>query len=115
MNKIGNENNVMFDIDGTLVLYGKEGPTVKLSYHGIELRELVPHTGHISFLKALKKRGFTIFVWSNNGADWAEEVVTKLNIKEYCDYAMTKPQKVIDDENVEKFIKTVYIPFEEHK
>jgi FMN phosphatase YigB (HAD superfamily) len=110
---IKGENNIFFDIDGTMVLYGKEGKTVKFNYHGIEDRYLTPHTGHISFLKALKARGFTIFLFSNNGWQWCREVARQLKIEDVVDYGMTKPQKVVDDEKVENYIKTIYIPYEE--
>lgn len=114
MQSIKGENNIFFDIDGTLVLYNKEGKTVKLNYYG-ETRELVPHGGHISFMKALKERGFTIFLFSNNGWRWCEEVAKKLEIEDVVDFCMTKPQKVVDDEKVENYLKTIYIPFEENE
>lgn len=112
---IKSENTIFFDIDGTMVLYGKKGKTIKLNYHGVEQRNLTPHKGHISFLKALKKRGFTVFLFSNNGWQWCREVAKKLQIEDYVDYGMTKPQKVVDDEEIGKYIKTIYIPFEENK
>ncbi len=109
--KISGNNNIFFDIDGTMVLYGdnKGKEVITLNYYG-QPRHLVGHKGHKEFLIASKKRGFNIFLWSNNGEDWAEECGKKLGIDDYVDYYLCKPAKMVDDEDVKKWIKTIYIP-----
>lgn len=107
-----NENTVFFDIDLTLLLdpNGK-GDDFIYNYYG-EQKAGRPHRKHVELLKAYNKRGFNIICWSNNGFAHCEEIIDKLNIKEYVYMCMSKPQKVVDDESIEKWCKTIFIPEE---
>lgn len=111
MKIISGENNIFVDIDSTIVLYNKKDNTKlkKFDYYG-EDRYLTPHEGHISFIKALHKRGFNIFFWSNNGALWCESVAKTLDLDKYVLHYLSKPSKVIDDEKINKWCRTIYIP-----
>lgn len=113
MKVIEGENNIFFDIDGTLVLYqvAHSKNMVELDYYG-EKRVLIPHEQHVSFLKACKARGFNIFLWSNNGYRWAKEAAIKLGLEPYVDFVLSKPQKIVDDEKVSRWLKTIFIPSE---
>ncbi len=109
--KIVGESNIFFDCDSTLVLYGdaKGKEVITLNYYG-QPRHLTAHKGHIEFLKACKARGFNVFLWSNNGVDWAQECGIKLGIDDYVDYYLCKPFKIVDDEPIKQWTKTIYIP-----
>lgn len=103
------ENAAYFDVDKTLVLYEKKDKdSVEFNYYG-EKRFLKIHKDHVSFLKALRARGFYITVWSNNGWAWAEHVVKTLRLTKYVHEAKSKPAKIIDDESPEKWLKAIYI------
>ena len=101
------EEIVYFDVDKTLVFH-HEG-TIVVDYYG-EPRHLRPHKEHIAFLKALKARGYHIKVHSNNGAVWAANVVTALQLEQFVDEVLTKPYKIIDDEHPKAWMpKNIYI------
>lgn len=100
MKTIRNENIITFDVDDTLVMWGKSkhkraklitDPSSGLSY------KLVPHRFHINLLIQHYGRGYTIIVWSAGGYAWAQEVVKELGIEKYVDLVMTKPCKYVDD------------------
>lgn len=100
-----------FDVDGTLIkerwdvsdefIFPGEATIryrdpLELDYYGMK-RLCWPHKRHIELLKAYKKRGFTVAVWSANGKEWADEVVDKLGIREFVDATGGKPRGFIDD------------------
>lgn len=91
-----------FDVDDTLVSwehYGKQLPGMvefeDPHTHGSLFLEVI--TEHIESMKKHKLRGHTIIVWSAGGADWAEEVVTKLGLRSMVDAVMSKPDWFYDD------------------
>lgn len=96
-----NENVVLVDVDGTLIVpTGPDtalGVAITLDYYGIK-KQALPHKAHIELLKSYKERGFFIRVHSNNGWKWAHEVVTKLCLNDYVDEIESKPCRFIDDE-----------------
>lgn len=103
---------VYYDVDDTLVswrTYPKRGrdsiefedPHTKGS---IFLNAITPH---IDALKSHKLRGHTVIVWSAGGADWAEEVVRKLNLSAYVDACMSKPNWFYDDLPASEFMPEI--------
>jgi hypothetical protein len=101
-----------FDVDDTLVKWGYAGLPVEGSI-AIEcegfVQHLVPHKKHIDQLKAHKARGHTIVVWSQGGDKWAEAVVKALNLEEYVDLVIEKPQWYYDDLPASAFMpKPIY-------
>lgn len=117
ISKINNcEMIVMYDVDDTLLLWDepdKKGKgRVEMLYVG-EKKYLTPHTKHIELLKHWSQRGFSIYVWSGHGFDWATEAVTKLGLEEYVHHIMTKPCKYVDDLMAEQVLGSrVYLPVE---
>lgn len=104
MKLIGNEQNVFFDCDDTLVMRNdrewepKPGRIkFKDPYQSKDVYYLNPHIKHIQILKEHKERGFTVIVWSAAGHEWAKAVVEGLGLQEYVHYYMTKPAKFFDD------------------
>jgi len=117
-----NELTVSVDCDDTLVMwldnpYQPGEGKIEIRDHGdkeIPLKFLYPHKRHIALLKRYKQRGFTVTVWSNNGWQWAEAVVTALGIENYVDKVESKPIKIIDDLPYdETFPKRLYLDYEE--
>jgi predicted phosphatase len=107
---------IMFDVDDTLVLWGKEGGisndpnAVDFECMGT-IYKLVPHEKHIEYLKKCKHDGFKVVVWSYGGMDWAYEVVTTLNLTKYVDLIMSKPEEYVDDMDCKIFMhKRTYLP-----
>lgn len=100
MQVINTENNVMCDVDDTILMW--DNPTipgegkVRALFAG-EYVYLTPHTYHIQLLKMYKERGYTVFVWSANGVAHARQAVELLQIEKYVDFVMTKPAKHMDD------------------
>lgn len=92
------------DIDSTLIRRIGYSDLV-LNYYGMPYH-VSPIDENIEFLKSLKARGHYIVVHSNNGWQWAEEVIKALKLEEYVDEVKTKPTKVVDDEPA-----SAWIPF----
>lgn len=100
MKVIDNEMVSFFDVDDTLVMWGRPGDPNAIPFidpHDGSTHCLVPHTRHIKLLTDFKARGYEIIVWSGGGKDWAKTVVETLGIQDSVDYVMTKPMKYIDD------------------
>ena len=103
MKILKNDRVLVVDIDNTLIMWSKrhhewgknkikiEDP---LSY---ETLYLTPHKVHIRLLKQHKARGYYVIVWSKASYHWANAVVEALDLTEYVDLVMSKPEKHIDD------------------
>lgn len=101
MNRIEGEQNIFIDVDDTLILHKKckKGDTVVAvtdPYDG-QQHYFAVHKAHVKVLKDRKQRGAVIFVWSQNGWEWAEAVVRALNLKEHVNFVLSKPVMHIDD------------------
>jgi FMN phosphatase YigB (HAD superfamily) len=104
MTTLNNQNVVVFDCDNTLLMWDKQhdkpGPgkiEIKDPYDSNVTLYLTPHQVHIRLLRQYKGRGFTVIVWTKAGALWAEQTVKVLGLEGYVDFAMTKPDKYVDD------------------
>lgn len=102
------ENIVLVDVDQTIISRLEGRTTHKYeffaNYYGNQVK-VCPIDEHIELLKSYKARGYYIRVHSNNGWQWAEEIVNKLGLQEYVDSVETKPCKWVDDsENVNEVI-----------
>jgi hydroxymethylpyrimidine pyrophosphatase-like HAD family hydrolase len=112
-----NENIVCFDVDETLVFHEPEGypqlAKLDLNYYG-HWKTFGIHEEHVKLLKAYKKRGFYVRVWSNNGFRWASHVVEQLGLADFVDIVETKPAKYVDDKvDAGQVIgQHVYVPVE---
>ena len=98
MQVIKGDQTVFFDVDDTLVMWNKIGEDTKLpfdNYGSIEM--LTPHQVHIDELKAHKQMGKTIVVWSQGGWEWCKSVVETLELEEFVDVCMNKPDIYYDD------------------
>jgi hydroxymethylpyrimidine pyrophosphatase-like HAD family hydrolase len=94
-----NQTVICFDVDDTLVIWGSNcDQDLLVSFNNYGYTEnLLPHTKHIEQLKLHHQNGHMIIVWSQNGADWVEEVITKLNLTKYVHLMLTKPECYYDD------------------
>lgn len=107
-------SHVFFDVDDTLILHLKNphyGDLMILDPIDNNTRYIVKkHNVHIELLKELKKKGNTIIVWSAAGKQWVDAVIAHLQIEEFVDYKLSKPNVIIDDlESIDWMPKRVYL------
>ena len=98
--------NFYFDVDDTLIMwdYGEEDDElVEVKFHSLH-RYFRPHKKHIADLKKFSDMGYTIIVWSQSGGDWAEHIVKALDLEEYVDICLGKPNVYYDDIPVGSFM-----------
>lgn len=102
---IKGEKFIYFDCDDTLVMWFTQSEDLLAfnNYGTIEM--LAPNPFCIAALKLAKKDGHTVVVWSGAGADWAEEVVKVLNLEQYVDVVLAKPESYHDDLPADQFMK----------
>lgn len=95
MKTIDSNNVTTFDVDNTLIMWDDAGQIdIEYGKKNMNYRE---HKFHPTFLRHCKQRGDFIIVWSQNGYEWAEKVVKKLELEDYVDVVMSKPIRHIDD------------------
>jgi hydroxymethylpyrimidine pyrophosphatase-like HAD family hydrolase len=71
---------IAVDVDGTLLLAGR------------------PNVRAIAWCRARKASGFSLFLWSMRGADYARVVAAALDIGDIFDAVISKPGYVLDDQ-----------------
>lgn len=122
MKVIDNDLIVFCDVDDTLLmqLQDKFWEPIENSIrieHPLnkDIYYLVPHRAHINLLKSYKAQGYTVFVWSAQGKEWAKLAVQVLELEDTVDWVMSKPLKYVDDLKGPEGIlgSRVYIPFEQ--
>lgn len=102
--RILQKNNITcFDVDGTLVIWpknyhDKKTQTIEFRY-GDEFIYLHEHVPHVTFLKHCHNRGDYVSVWSQNGWEWALQVIEKLGLRDYVDEVRSKPSRHVDDKD----------------
>jgi hydroxymethylpyrimidine pyrophosphatase-like HAD family hydrolase len=107
MKILKNDRVLVIDVDQTLILWDKKHHVpdhnkIKIiDPLSLETLYLTPHKVHIRLLKQHKARGYYVIVWSKASYHWANAVVEALDLTDYVDLVMSKPEKHIDDcENV---------------
>lgn len=122
MKVINNENVVAYDIDDTLLLWSKKHHSPQEGC--IELEDpydnnrkvyLKPHKVHLRLMRNYKARGFSVIVWSHQGYKWCEEVIKRLNIEQYVDLIMTKPNRHFDDKEDKESVIGVRLFFKDEE
>lgn len=124
MTIITNELRAVVDVDNTLIENVKpttifvplgervtnvEEP-ITADYYGTPI-SIKPKGRVVDFVKSLKARGYHITVHSNNGWQWAKNVVEALGLDSHVDMVCTKSSKCIDDEtNIEHIMGTLIHP-----
>jgi len=98
--KVKNGNVFASDVDDTLVIWNiplnYTGELVKIPTNGFT-EECIPNRFAIEYLKKMKRRHYSIVVWSAGGSDWAEAVVKALGLEDYVDVVMPKIDDHLDD------------------
>jgi hypothetical protein len=88
------------DVDNTLVFSLTEPNGFNASSNEmvkINGRKWWVHTPHKELIKDFKARGHTVIIWSAGGAEWAEMVTDALQLNDYIDLVISKPDWIIDD------------------
>lgn len=108
MFKLSDKRTVNIDVDDTLIMW--EATPEKPYTMNIDGLKCRPHEKHIELLKNLKAIGWNVVVWSQGGADHAENVVKHLELEKYVDVVMSKPEVIVDDLPwEEQYIKRKYL------
>jgi phosphoserine phosphatase len=116
MQVIKNERISPFDVDGTLVLH--LNPTELSKFKTVEVWDPIHsafltvgiHEPNLRLLKEELHRGAQVIVWSAGGNEWAQNVVTALNLDHYDIIVMTKPHTYYDDKDVADWMtRRVYL------
>ena len=88
------------DCDDTLVMWnippGYKGELLKVYTNG-HIEECIVNKPAVEHLKKMKRRSFSVVVWSAGGSDWAEAVVKALKIEDFVDVVMPKIDYHLDD------------------
>lgn len=109
-----NELTVFVDVDDTLLMHDLSlGEVMDFTYpYGAgRIKTRAVHAPHVSLIKDMHSRGYSVFVWSAAGALWAAEAVTKLGLKPYVKACMTKPIRYIDDLTADQFTSgRIFLP-----
>jgi hypothetical protein len=106
MIKIEDKITVYVDVDDTLVLWRpvkEDDWVVNLPRYGY----LAVSSRHVTSIKQHKARGHLIVVWSQGGADWAEEVVKLIGLEDYVDLVISKPRWIYDDKPASYFMPEI--------
>ena len=90
-----------FDVDDTLIKFddfdkSSDGIDFKDPNNG-EVLIVKPIEGNLNLLKKKYEEGFQIILWSQSGADYAEEVAKILGVFEMVSVFMDKPKEYCDD------------------
>ena len=112
--KIKDGNVFASDVDDTLVMWADPknfpGKEVTITTNGFpEVAAINEYA--LEHLKKMKRRGYSVVVWSAGGSDWAEAVVQALGIEEYVDVVSPKFTDHLDDvrDPVDKIGRWAYI------
>lgn len=113
---------VYVDVDNTLIMTEKDIKAVAEDEgHFLEMKEFLGtvkmrppahqdlmefyvNNENVELVKHISKMGTKIVVWSKSGYRWAAEAVEQLELEEFVDLIISKPNDIIDDLPAEKFI-----------
>jgi hypothetical protein len=106
---MANDKILPVDVDGTIIQYMSKGdvpmPGDIFPVYGGKVVHLRPMSMNIALLKHHKDlRGYEIIVWSANGKEWAVQIIKELQLESYIDIVMTKPNKYVDDVDVNEWM-----------
>jgi len=103
------ENVVCFDVDDTLILWGRllnnDEPTTEMlcPYTGVTEKGQT-HLEHVERIKQHKADGHFVIVWSQGGGEYAYNACVGLGILEYVDLCLDKPMQYYDDLDCSKWM-----------
>lgn len=111
MLKICSNEVIAFDVDDTLIVEDNAKYTHSFKHNGQQYNVRV-NSKLIIKLKELFNNKKTIVVWSQQGADWADDVVRGIGIENFVHYTMTKISDCYDDLPTRDWMKNHKITFE---
>jgi predicted phosphatase len=101
---VRNDKTVWVDCDDTLINHFigipfDEKEHVRLNNGEIQAWKITRNEPNIRALKHHKQLGLTVFVWSMAGYKHAENVVKALELENFVDFVVSKPDCYIDDKD----------------
>ena len=100
------ENVVCFDVDDTLVLWGRSGEydfKMRCPYSGV-VEGAIIHKQHVDMVKKHYNDGHFVIVWSGGGAPHAKEAIERLHLSNYVNLIIEKPMQYYDDLDAHYFM-----------
>ena len=88
---------VYFDVDDTIVIWRTIGSEPQEGDVLIEDIVAKPNTKIIEKIKEHKAKGDKVVIWSQGGEEWVNTVVKVLELEEYVDVKLSKPDLYYDD------------------
>jgi predicted HAD superfamily phosphohydrolase YqeG len=89
---------IYVDVDDTLVRHGSSAPT--------------PIARVIDQVKRLHARGFSLYLWSTGGAEYAQRIATELGVDGCFAGFLPKPTVLIDDQEISTWLLKSFHPRE---
>jgi hypothetical protein len=97
--KIEGDRTLFVDCDDTLVMWDLSRypnlPRIEMDCYGPVV--LVPNQKNVNLVRKFSLLGYTIIIWSQTGADWAEAVAKAVGLDEHAAAFMAKPRYHLDD------------------
>jgi phosphoserine phosphatase len=103
---IKSSRSVFIDVDNTLIFARAEFPRASQKEEEVIIngREFRIHLAHVEIIKDFKARGQCVVIWSQGGWEWANKIVEVLELEEYVDVIMSKPDWYFDDKGSEDWL-----------
>jgi len=105
--------SIFFDVDETLIEWETDSVDKERLYglinHGlpdfivIDNHKFRVNKPHVCRLKQHYENGDDVTVWSAGGRSWARRVIKALDLMDYVDNILTKPDFYYDDEDLSTF------------
>lgn len=108
--KIIPSKSVFSDVDDTLIRWPIDGQTFDNHPEAFEVdmfgkkMKVLPMWDNIATLKSFHEKGYETIVWSLSSKQWAEYIVKKLNLEDWVDHCLSKPDFYIDDKDINHFM-----------
>jgi len=111
MLKICANEMVAFDVDDCLIVEDNNDFTHSFIHNGKNINVRL-NNDLVSKIKESFNKQKTVVIWSQQGADWADDVVRGVGLENYVHYTMTKISTCYDDLATREWMKLNKINFE---
>lgn len=99
------ESVIFFDIDDTLILWGKNKTDVSfIEPHSGCIESGIANKEHVQRLKDHYNAGHFIIAWSGGGAEYCKRAIEALGLTKYTHLSISKPMQYYDDLPAEEWM-----------